>query len=243
MFRTPHRRRHHSRRLPPPPGPHPRRRRSPEPVGAVVQARLFHMANDSGLFQQPDDLADADFDGWSYHRERHRVSCRCTRRRCSATSTTASPPTATPPRPSSTSARCPARPTSSTTTRTWSRSPATGSTAPRSASSSPARWDRDWLLGWRDIARASDDAHLRPVGASRPAPSATRSCSRSPPNREHGPLLHAVVVVAGVRLRRAPEAQRHAHEVLHRSSSSPAQPRPPSPSRRRGSRRCRWPSG
>lgn len=31
-------------------------------------SRLFDMANDSGLFQQPEALADADFDGWSYHR-------------------------------------------------------------------------------------------------------------------------------------------------------------------------------
>lgn len=29
---------------------------------------LFHMANDSGLFQQPNDLADASFNGWSYTR-------------------------------------------------------------------------------------------------------------------------------------------------------------------------------
>ena len=29
---------------------------------------LFHMANDSGLFHQPDALADAEFDGWAYHR-------------------------------------------------------------------------------------------------------------------------------------------------------------------------------
>lgn len=30
--------------------------------------RMFDMANDSGLFHQPDDLADADFNGWSYTR-------------------------------------------------------------------------------------------------------------------------------------------------------------------------------
>ncbi|MGD9525491.1 Eco57I restriction-modification methylase domain-containing protein [Pseudonocardia sp.] len=30
---------------------------------------LFHMSNDSSLFHQPDDFADADFDGWSYHRD------------------------------------------------------------------------------------------------------------------------------------------------------------------------------
>lgn len=31
-------------------------------------ATLFHMANDSGLFHTADDLADADFNGWSYTR-------------------------------------------------------------------------------------------------------------------------------------------------------------------------------
>ncbi|WP_052091351.1 Eco57I restriction-modification methylase domain-containing protein [Modestobacter caceresii] len=30
---------------------------------------LFHMANDSGLFNQPDDLVDATFNGWSYERD------------------------------------------------------------------------------------------------------------------------------------------------------------------------------
>lgn len=32
-------------------------------------ATLFHMANDSGLFRQPNDLADATFNGWSYERD------------------------------------------------------------------------------------------------------------------------------------------------------------------------------
>lgn len=32
-------------------------------------ATMFHMANDSGLFHQPDDLADAAFNGWSYERD------------------------------------------------------------------------------------------------------------------------------------------------------------------------------
>ena len=27
---------------------------------------LFHMANDSGLFHQPEDLSNAHFNGWSY---------------------------------------------------------------------------------------------------------------------------------------------------------------------------------
>ncbi|MBA5846268.1 Eco57I restriction-modification methylase domain-containing protein [Gordonia amicalis] len=32
-------------------------------------ATMFHMANDSGLFHTPDDLADATFNGWSYERD------------------------------------------------------------------------------------------------------------------------------------------------------------------------------
>jgi len=31
---------------------------------------LFHMTNDSGLFHRPEDLADAEFNGWSYQRGR-----------------------------------------------------------------------------------------------------------------------------------------------------------------------------
>lgn len=32
-------------------------------------ATMFHMANDSGLFHAPDDLTDATFNGWSYERD------------------------------------------------------------------------------------------------------------------------------------------------------------------------------
>ncbi|MDN5749620.1 MAG: N-6 DNA methylase, partial [Pseudonocardia sp.] len=31
--------------------------------------RMFDMANDSGLFAQPDDLRDGEFDGWAHHRD------------------------------------------------------------------------------------------------------------------------------------------------------------------------------
>ena len=30
---------------------------------------LFHMANDSGLFHQPEDFSDDEFNGWSYERD------------------------------------------------------------------------------------------------------------------------------------------------------------------------------
>lgn len=68
------------------------------PWGGLSFTRLFDMANDSGLFHQPEDLADAEFNGWSYERD-DREYVPCTRRKCSATSTTASPPTAMQPRP------------------------------------------------------------------------------------------------------------------------------------------------
>ena len=53
---------------------HPVLIRDGEPTaipGGCRSARLFHMANDSGLFHQPDDLADADFNGWSYDEASH----------------------------------------------------------------------------------------------------------------------------------------------------------------------------
>jgi hypothetical protein len=42
--------------------------RSGNPWG-ISFGTLFHMANDSGLFHQPDDLAAAEFNGWSYERD------------------------------------------------------------------------------------------------------------------------------------------------------------------------------
>ena len=41
--------------------------------GDCRSQRLFHMANDSGLFHTADDLADAKFNGWSYKRGRQGV--------------------------------------------------------------------------------------------------------------------------------------------------------------------------
>ncbi|WP_326603461.1 Eco57I restriction-modification methylase domain-containing protein [Rhodococcus sp. PD04] len=50
---------------------HPVLIRDDDPDGnpwGLTFGTLFHMANDSGLFHQPKDLIDADFNGWSYER-------------------------------------------------------------------------------------------------------------------------------------------------------------------------------
>jgi hypothetical protein len=52
---------------------HPVLIRDGDPDGnpwGLTSGTLFHMTNDSGLFNQADDLADAKFDGWSYKRDR-----------------------------------------------------------------------------------------------------------------------------------------------------------------------------
>ncbi|VBA35361.1 hypothetical protein LAUMK13_00705 [Mycobacterium innocens] len=51
---------------------HPVLIRDNEPDGnpwGLSFGTLFHMANDSGLFHQPNDLSDARFNGWSYTRD------------------------------------------------------------------------------------------------------------------------------------------------------------------------------
>ena len=82
----------------------------------------------------------------------------------------------------------------------------------------PEWWDRDWLFGWRDIARASEVAHLRPQRAA-----ALGGGSQVPAGVPPGPDARAAaaggLVVDGVRLRRPPEAQRHRHDLLHRQAA------------------------
>ncbi len=89
----PHRRRHHPGDLRPPPRPHPRRRSRGQPLGADVRKVCFNMANDSGLFYQSDGSLAMTTSTAGPMSADGRNTCRCTRRRCSATSTTGSPPT------------------------------------------------------------------------------------------------------------------------------------------------------
>ena len=137
------------------------------PWGLSFSQRLFDMANDSGLFHQPKDLADAHFNGWSYKHGQQGIRAALR----GEDAQPLRPPLLHLPRrhTSPTERRLAATPfrRRNTTTLTWSRSPATGSSGPKSLPSLTDRWDRDWLLGWRDIARASDSAHLCPMRLAR----------------------------------------------------------------------------
>ncbi|TWF75631.1 N-6 DNA methylase [Pseudonocardia hierapolitana] len=152
--------------------------------------RLFDMANDSGLFHQPDDLADAHFDGWSCHRGDaeflplyeakllghfdHRFSTY-------RDATQAQLNVGSLPRPTDTQHD---DPDMEPLARYWvARSEVRKQLA--------TRWDRDWLLGWRDIARTSDMRTFVP--SVFPTAAVGDPFLLALPTRpDHGPLLHAV---------------------------------------------------
>lgn len=118
-------------------------------------ATLFHMANDSGLFHAADDLADAKFNGWSYTRDNkeyvplyeakmlshfdHRFSTY-------KGATQAQLNVGALPRLTDVQHN---NPEAEPLARYW---------VARSEVDTKleGRWNRQWLLGWRDIARASD---------------------------------------------------------------------------------------
>jgi len=151
---------------------------------------LFHMANDSGLFRQSADLVDAEFDGWSYaaagseylplyeakllgHFD-HRFSTY-------EGATQAQLNVGSLPRPTAAQHD---DPDLEPLARYWvGRAKVTGALG--------TRWDREWLLGWRDIARTSD---MRTFVPSVLPISAVGDpfLLAFPANPGHGPLLHAV---------------------------------------------------
>lgn len=124
-------------------------------------ATLFHMANDSGLFHTADDLADAKFNGWSYERDGkeyvplyeakmlshfdHRFSTY--KGATQAQLNVNSLPKLNDEQHDD--------PDAEPLARYWvARSEVDTKLA--------ERWDRQWLLGWRDIARASDSRTFVP---------------------------------------------------------------------------------
>ncbi|WP_433287785.1 Eco57I restriction-modification methylase domain-containing protein [Pseudonocardia sp. CA-142604] len=150
---------------------------------------MFHMANDSGLFQQPEHLDDARFDGWSYHRDDaeflplyeakllghfdHRFSTY-------RDATEAQLNKGTLPRPTDAQHDDPGM---ESLARYWiARSEVRKQLA--------ARWDCDWLLGWRDTARASDMRTFVPSVFPASAVG-DKFLLAIPAKPEHGPLLHA----------------------------------------------------
>lgn len=122
---------------------------------------LFHMANDSGLFRTPDDLADAEFHGWSYtHGNQeyvplyeakmlshfdHRFSTY--REATQAQLNVGSLPRLTDKQHDD--------PECEPLARYWVKQSEVDAKL-------KDRWDREWLLGWRDIARASDSRTFVP---------------------------------------------------------------------------------
>ncbi|WP_240498069.1 DNA methyltransferase [Williamsia sp. 1135] len=125
-------------------------------------ARLFDMANDSGLFRQPEDLAAAEFNGWSYDENGqeyvplyeakmlghfdHRFSTY-------RDATQAQLNVGSLPRPTDEQH---GDPYLEVQARYWIE-------RPKVAKFLRGKWDRGWLLGWRDIARASDSRTMTPA--------------------------------------------------------------------------------
>jgi hypothetical protein len=122
---------------------------------------LFHMANDSGLFHQPDDLADAKFNGWSYERDRKEYTPLYEAKMLShfdhrfstyRGATQAQLNVGSLPRPS---AEEHDNPHLEPLARYWIVRTEVNTRL-------HDRWDRAWLLGWRDVARSSDSRTFVP---------------------------------------------------------------------------------
>ncbi|MGD9525255.1 MAG: DNA methyltransferase [Dehalococcoidia bacterium] len=150
---------------------------------------MFHMANDSGRFHQPEDLADAEFDGWSHQRGEHEYLPLYEAKMLGhfdhrfstyRDATQAQLNVGALPRPTAAQHDDPHM---EPLARYW---------IARSAVETELadRWDRDWLLGWRDIARASD---MRTFVPSVLPTSAVGDpfLLAFPKEPAHGPLLHA----------------------------------------------------
>ncbi|OBF29768.1 DNA methyltransferase [Mycobacterium sp. ACS4331] len=124
-------------------------------------ATLFHMANDSELFHTPDDLADAEFNGWSYTRgnkeyvplyEAKMLSHFDHRYATYKGATQAQLNKGTLPRLTDEQHDDPEL---ESLARYWvGRSEADAKLVDR--------WDRGWLLGWRDITNASNERTFVP---------------------------------------------------------------------------------
>jgi len=151
---------------------------------------MFHMANDSHLFIQPGDFADATFNGWSYQREGqefvplyeakmlshfdHRFSTY--RDATQAQLNVGSLPRLTTAQHDD--------PNLEPLARYWVKKNEV-------VKAVGAKWDREWFLGWRDIARASDSRTFVPsaMPASAVGNKFPVAFAADPAN---GPLLHAV---------------------------------------------------
>ena len=143
---------------------HPVLIRDDDPEGnpwGLTFGTIFHMSNDSGLFHQPAALADGHFNGWSWTRaakeflplyEAKMLSHFDHRFSTYRGATQAQLNVGSLPRPS---AKEHDDPDLESLARYWIDK---GEVDSKLAD----KWDRDWLLGWRDIARASDSRTFVP---------------------------------------------------------------------------------
>ena len=160
------------------------------PWGLRFSQGLFNMATDSGLFHQPADLADAKFNDWSYQDGRreylplyeakmlgnldHRFSTY-------RDATQAQINKGTLPRLSAEQHDDPAM---EPLARYWISQSEVAAALHR-------RWDRDWLLGWRDIVRAAEMRTFMPSVLPTTAVG-HKFLLAFPADPIKGPLLHAV---------------------------------------------------
>lgn len=151
---------------------------------------LFHMSNDSGGFYQPEDLADAEFNGWSYERdgreclplyEAKMLSHFDHRFSTYRDATQANLNKGTLPRVDDVNHQ---NPNLEPLARYW----IDGS---KVAEALHGKWDRQWLLGWRDITNASNQRTFVP--AVLPASAVGNKFPLVFPRKPaHGVFLHAV---------------------------------------------------
>lgn len=153
-------------------------------------ARLFDMANDSGLFHQPEDLSNAHFNGWSYERghkeylplyEAKMLSHFDHRFSTYRGATQAQLNVGSLPRPTETEHDDPMM---EPLARYWVA-------RVNVAARLQGQWDRGWLFGWRNIARSSDSRTLVPSVLPRTAIGHAFPLA-FPEVIEHGALLHAI---------------------------------------------------
>jgi hypothetical protein len=153
---------------------------------------LFHMANDSGDFRTPEDLetVGAVFDGWAWHRNDERwlplyeakmLSHWNHRHSTYAAATQAQLNKGTLPRPDDKQLDDPEM---EALARYWVAETTVNEAVPSS-------WDRDWFLGWRDIARASDQRTMVPSVLPRAAVGHVFPVAL-PDSPQSAPLLHAL---------------------------------------------------
>lgn len=157
--------------------------------GLTFSQGLFNMASDSEWFQQPEDLTGTDFNGWSYERQKaeylplyeakmlshfdHRFSTY--RGASQANLNKGTLPHVTDLHHDD--------PWVEPLARYWVA-------RPKVTEALAGKWDREWLLGWRDIARATDMRTFVP--SVLPASAVGNKFPLAfPANPAHGPLLHA----------------------------------------------------